>query len=204
MKMNKKLIHAATGVFLATEVLVIVLYTFAFGRGFNLNWSISRYMGTDYWSAILFALSNFLVVFLVLKYLLQVRKVHKLSLFWLVLVIAMVVAYVGLSICPIGLFDPSWGHFGIVSTLHHTFSQTLFAIMAMVALGTMLVIKRGKIFIAFGIALIVYMVGSTYCYKASIGFFIDNVLIFESAYILANLVFYSLIPKKSGIIEKQD
>ncbi|MBO7664641.1 hypothetical protein J6S46_02170 [Candidatus Saccharibacteria bacterium] len=125
MKMNKKLIHAATGVFLATEVLIIVLYTFAFGRGFNLNWSISRYMGTDYWSAILFALSNFLVVFLVLKYLLQVRKVHKLSLFWLVLVIAMVVAYVGLSICPIGLFDPSWGHFGIVSTLHHTVSARL-------------------------------------------------------------------------------
>ncbi len=204
MKMNKKFIHIATGIFLATEVLVVLLYTFVFGRGFHLNWSISRYMGTDYWSAILFALTNFIVIFFVMKYLLQVRKVHKLSLFWLVLVIAMVVAYVGLSICPIGLFDPSWGRFGVVSTLHHTFSQTLFAIMAMVALGTMLVIKKGRLFIAFGVALIAYMVGSIYCYKASVDFFIDNVLIFESAYILANLVFYSLIPKKSGIIEKQN
>ena len=204
MKLNKKLIHIATGVFLVTEVLVVALYVFVFGRGFNLNWSISRYMGTDYWSAILFALSNFIVVFLVLKYLLQVRKVHKLSAFWLVLVIAMVVAYVGLSICPIGLFDPYWGHFGVVSTIHHTCAQTLFAIMAMVALGTMLVIKKGKLFIAFGVALIVYMIGSTYCYKASVGFFIDNVLIFESAYILANLIFYSLIPKKSVIIEEQN
>lgn len=204
MKLNKKFIHIATGVFLATEVLVVLLYAFVFGRGFHLNWSISRYMGTDYWSAILFALTNFIVVYLVLRYLLQVRRVHGLSAFWLVLVIAMVVAYIGLSICPIGLFDPYWGHFGIVSTLHHTFSQTLFAIMAMVALGTMLVIKKGKLFIAFGVALIVYMIGSIYCYKASVGFFVDNVLLFESGYILANLIFYSLIPKKSGIIEEQN
>ncbi|MDO4760084.1 MAG: hypothetical protein Q4A33_02150 [Candidatus Saccharibacteria bacterium] len=200
MKMNKKFIHIATGVFTLNVIVVLALYL-VFERGFNLNWTISRYMGTSVWSAILFGLTNLIVIFCVLKYLLRIQKLYKLSSFWGTLVIAMIITYLGLSICPVGLFDPTWGEFGIVSRMHHFFSYTMFVIMAVIVLDTLIEVRRGKSFVIFGASLILYMIGCIFCYKYGTSFFMNNILLFESGYILANLVFYSLIPKKSDIIE---
>lgn len=201
MKMNKKFIHIATGVFTVTGVLVVLLYL-VLGRGFHLNWTISRYMGTDVWSAILFGITNLIVIFCVLKYLLRVRKLYKLSSFWMTLVFGMIAMYVGLTCCPVGLFDAKWGEFGIVSTIHQICAYSMFVTMAVIVLDTLIEVRRGKGFVIFGISLILYMIGVIYCYKQGTNLFLNNVLIFESGYILANLIFYSLIPKKSDIIEE--
>lgn len=194
--MNKKFIHAAFGLFLGVEALIVCLHSFAFGQNFNPNWSISRYMGLKPWSAIVFALVNFVVIALVLKYMLKVRKVHHLSIFWLLGVFVMMIAYAGLSFCPIGLFDEKWGEFGIVSNFHHIFSTTLFIAMAVVTLDTIIEIRRGKAMIIYGLCLLAFCGFCTYGFTCAVPVFWDYVFFFESGYILGNLVFYELIPRK--------
>lgn len=195
--MNKKFIHIAAGLFLGVEALIVGLHSFVFHEGFNPDWSISRYMGLKPWSAILFALFNFVIIAIVLKYMLRVRKEYHLSLFWLIAVGVMMFAYVGLSFCPIGLFDEKWGEFGVVSNFHHTFSSTLFIAMAVVALDTMIEIRKGKAMMIYGTLLLIFAVFCTYCFASGqVPFFWQYVFYFESGYIFANLLFYSLIPKK--------
>ncbi len=198
--MNKKFIHAATIIFTGVLAVVVLLHSLVFERGFHANWSISRYMGTDFWSAILFAVSNFVVMGFVLKYLLQVRKMHHLSIFWLFGVAVMLLAYLGVSLCPIGLFDAEWGNFGVVSNLHHVFSNALFISMAVIAVDTMIEMRRGKALIIYGIVMLAYAALCTYGYLGKgtefYSIFGTNVFYFETGYILANLVFYGLIPKK--------
>ena len=194
--MNKKFIHAAFGLFLGVEALIVSLQSFAFGQGFHSDWSISRYMGLEVWSAIVFAIVNFVIIGFVLKYMLSVRKAHHLSIFWLLGVIVMMIAYAGLSFCPIGLFDEKWGEFGIVSNFHHTFSTTLFIAMAVVALDTMIEMRKGKAMMIYGLFLLAFAGFCTYGFTCAVPVFWQYVFFFESSYILANLMFYELIPKK--------
>lgn len=195
--MNKKFVHIGVALFIVVWMLIIGLHSFAFNEGFNPNWSISRYMGLKPWSAIVFALFNFAIIGFVLKYMFQVRKKHHLSIFWLLGVAVMMLAYLGVSFCPIGLFDEKWGEFGIVSNCHHVFSSTLFIAMAVVALDTMIEIRKGKAMMIYGVFLLIFAAFSTYCFASGqVPFFWQYVLYFESGYILANLVFYELIPKE--------
>ena len=194
--MNKKFIHVAAGLFLGVEALIVCLHSFAFGQGFHSDWSISRYMGLTFWSAIVFAIFNFAIIAIVLKYMLKVRKMHHLSIIWLLGVLVMMTAYAGLSFCPIGLFDAKWGEFGIVSNFHHTFSTTLFIAMAVVALDTMIEIRKGKAMHIYGLCLLAFAGFCTYGFTCAVPAFWGAVFFFESGYIFANLLFYSLIPKK--------
>lgn len=65
----------ALAVFLTTATLGVVINSFVFGRGLSLDRSISRYVGYETWSAILFALGNFLVVAMVGKYLWKLGRI---------------------------------------------------------------------------------------------------------------------------------
>ena len=141
--MNKKLVRLATLLFVLTVVIITFIHSLT--KGFHLNWSISRYMGSEPWSAILFCLSNFVVIALVLKYLYGVKKEHHLSTIWWILVLLMVVCYVMLSIFPVGLFDKMWGRFGTVSNIHQCSAYILFLMMILITAVTMYEVKKGTI-----------------------------------------------------------
>ena len=191
--MKKRFISAAITMFCGVELVAVLLHAVVFERGFNPSWSISRYMGLEYWSAILFAIANFIVIFFMLKYLLGVRREYKLSVFWLIGVIVMIVAYFGLSCCPLGLFDKAWGEYGTVSSLHHIFSHTLFVSMIVIAVDTLIEVHKGRPFMIYGVLMLVFAAFCSWGYLSGWDFFKANTFFFETGYILANLVFYSLI-----------
>ncbi len=196
--MNKKLVRLATLLFVLTVVIITFIHSLT--KGFHMNWSISRYMGSEPWSAILFCLSNFVVIALVLKYLYGVKKEHHLSTIWWILVLLMVVCYVMLSIFPVGLFDKMWGRFGTVSSIHQCSAYILFLMMILITAVTMYEVKKGTIMHVFGASAIVLSLGVVAGFLFGVVFFTEHMYILESGYVLLNLVFYSLIPR--GTIEE--
>ena len=195
--MNKKFIRTAIFIFVAVVAIITIMHSFILGRGFHVSWSISRYMGTDFWSAVIFCLANFVVAVMTLKYLFSVKKEHGLSPIFLILVIVMTVLFALLSIFPVGLFDDVWGQFGTVSHIHRGSSYALFLFMIFIALDLMIEIRKGKAMHLFGT---VAVLGSLFCvisFLAGWDFFSSYMYIFESGYVLLNLVLYSLIPRNN-------
>lgn len=87
-----------------TSVLAVAINSLKYG--FHIDYTISRYVGLETWSAIVFGLGNVMVAYLSFRFLMwiQVRgKVPK----WLMLILAgiFVVGLLGLSACPMGYFD---------------------------------------------------------------------------------------------------
>ena len=198
--MNKKLVQLPMFVFTSVVVVVVFLQSVAFGMGFHTDWTISRYMGSSKWSAILFALCNIGIALSVLKYLYNVKREHNLSWFWFLIVIVMILSFMLLSFCPVGLFDEQWGQFGVVSYIHRYSSYTLFVSMILITISTLVEIRRGLAINIFGLFAVVLACISVYCFLTGFDIFNGYVLFFEYAYIMVNLIFYLLIPKKSDII----
>ena len=194
--MNKKFIRMAIFIFVTVVAIITIMHSFILGRGFHLNWSISRYMGTDFWSAIIFCLANFVVAVMTLKYLFTVKREYGLSPIFVILAVIMTVLFVLLSVFPVGLFDANWGEFGLISHLHRGSSYTLFAFLILLTLDLMIEVRKGLVMHLFGAAAVTLSLFCVISFFAGWDFFNDYMYIFESGYVLMNLVFYSLIPRK--------
>ena len=194
--MNKKFIRMAIFIFVTVVAIITIMHSFILGRGFHLNWSISRCMGTDFWSAIIFCLANFVVAVMTLKYLFTVKREYGLSPIFVILAVIMTVLFVLLSVFPVGLFDANWGEFGLISHLHRGSSYTLFAFLILLTLDLMIEVRKGLVMHLFGAAAVTLSLFCVISFFAGWDFFNDYMYIFESGYVLMNLVFYSLIPRK--------
>lgn len=172
----------ALGVFLVTASLGVIINSFVFGRGFRLGWSISRYVGCETWSAILFALGNFLVVAMVGKYLWELgEKWHMLRVYYYCAFL-MCVGLVLLSIFPVGYFDNAAGK-SVISFVHEISSRTMFiAMMLMAAMlaGNWRASAQTR---AVCVAYLVYAVFCVTGYLTHGSWFTPLILIFESVYI---------------------
>lgn len=136
-------VKMALAIFLVVVTAVVMIYCFRDG-GFHTEYSISRYVGREMWSAGVFLVGNLVIVGLMYKYVMEVwRKYGKL---WLTLMAVMMVCFVGLSLCPLGLFDTNYGEYGVVSSLHQIFARGMFIAMAVIVLvmGVRLFGKRKK------------------------------------------------------------
>ena len=196
--MNKKFIRMAIFIFIAVVAIITIMHSFVLGRGFHVNWSISRYMGTDFWSAIVFCLANFVVAVMTLKYLFTVKREYGLSPIFVILAVIMTALFISLSVFPVGLFDETWGNFGLVSHLHRGSSYTLFAFLILLTLDLMIEVRKGLVMHLFGAAAVALSLFCVVSFFAGWDFFNDYMYIFESGYVLMNLVFYSLIPRKNS------
>ncbi|MBR5408893.1 hypothetical protein IK112_03060 [Candidatus Saccharibacteria bacterium] len=181
-----KMILVGTGLFTAMLAIILTIYIVRDGN-FYLDYSISRYVGRELWSAIFFAVVNFVLVWLVWEYLKQLWP--KYGQAWRVVMIIMLVGFVGLSLCPLGLFDANYGDYGVISILHQIFSRSMFFFMAIAAGIAGWKQKQNKwifgLCLAYVICAITMMIMS---FTAKI--FWDFNFIFESVYIY---LFYALL-----------
>ena len=194
IKIRRKFMTIALILFVSTAVGIVFVRSFWLQEGFHTNWTISRYAGTNAGTAILFALSNFTITLLMIKYFRDVKKTHHLSKIWSWAIGLMIASFFVLSVCPVGLFDPGWGSFGIVSRVHQESAHTLFITMFITAIGSLIEFKnKPRIFIGFTIFLLAYGVFAIFGYSLKPAFFMNNILFFEFFYVVFNLVLYGLM-----------
>lgn len=175
-------LYAALAVFLVTATLGVVVNSFAFSKGFNLHWSVSRYVGSELWSAILFALGNGVVVAMVMKYLWGLGEAWKMPRVYYYCSFVMAVGLIWLSVCPVGFCDIE-GQKSLVSLLHEWSSKLMFIMMMLVAAmlaGSRRASAGTK---AMCIAYVVYGIFCVAGYLTNGCWFTPLVLIYETVYI---------------------
>lgn len=175
-------LYVALATFLVTAALGILINSFVFGKGFNLYWSVSRYVGSEVWSAVLFALGNGLVVAMVMRYLWRLGEIWQMPRVYYYCAFLMAVGLIALSVCPVGFCDIE-GRKSVVSLIHELSSKTMFIMMMVTA--AMLAGSRHSAARAKAVC-IVYVVYGIFCvtgYLTAGTWFTPLILAYESVYI---------------------
>lgn len=187
--MNKKLMFLAMAVFVLTATLAVAVNSLT-GYGLHLDYSISRYVGLETWSALMFALGNFVVAVAMLYYMYEVGQAWRMPrvFYWCVIIMAM--ALIGLSVCPIGYFDPAGAVYGTSapSLIHHTCSRIMFVMMLVVVMMVVLSTRAHRETKYWGIMYLVYGIVCVLGYFTKADWFQGAMLIFESLYLLGFMV----------------
>lgn len=187
-KAQKKWMLLAIGIFLTTSLLVIIVNSLR--QGWHIEYSISRYVGLETWSAVVFALGNIAVAGLFGKYLYAVGEAWQMPKWFYVLVVITAAALLGLSACPIGYFDPAGVAFGTSapSLVHKICSRLMFACMLLMAFVWQWQNEiQNKIRLWCAI-FVVYGLVCVTAYYVRWNWFFDTMLVFESVYILGFMV----------------
>lgn len=181
---KRRMILVAMTVFVVTAGLAVILNSTLWGHGFHLEYSISRYVGLEAWSAILFALGNLVVAGYLSSYLYYLAENWQLPRWFNWLVVIMAATLIILSVCPVGYFDPAPGMKSMPTWAHEISSRTMFLVMLLVMVVLMLcgraqagTRRYALIFATFGV---IYV--CAYLVRAE--WFMDLLLIFESSYLL--------------------
>lgn len=187
--MNKKLMILALAIFGCTACAAVVVNSLT-GVGLYFNYSISRYVGLRTWSAIVFAIGNFIVVGAMLKYLYSVAENWGMArwVYWLIIV--MLIALIGLSVCPIGYFDPVGARYGTSSPslIHGLCSRIMFASMLVMMLVVALCMMASKWTRISAVMFLAYGTVCLYGYFSHVAWFENTVLVFESLYLVSFMV----------------
>lgn len=181
-------------VFVISVLIVILSHSFLEGYGLHLNFSISRYIGLEPWSAIFFFVCSVFNIFLLIQFFLKFRKVHKMNLFWQIAYIIMLVGFLVLSACPVGLFDETWGDFGIVSILHRTFASIMFMSAVIVMFLTVLKFRNNKKLLLSGIFFMIFGILFITFFKLQIPWFMNIFLIPEALFLLWFVLIFLRLP----------
>lgn len=187
--MRRKLMLLAILVFLTTALCAVVVNSIL-GNGLHWNYSISRYVGLETWSAVVFALGNVFVATIMLYYLYGLGEEYGMSKWFYWVVVVMLCGLWGLSACPIGYFDPVGTYYGAsaISRIHEFCSRVMFCAMllavSMLFYGEKMDRKRRIGAVLF----IIYGLICTWAYIVDARWFINLTLIFESLYILGFMV----------------
>jgi len=174
----------AGGLLFATSLLAVVVNSF--GYGFHLDYTISRYVGLETWSALLFGLGNVVVAWFSWKFLLWIQAECEIPK-WLMVILAgiFIVGLLGVSVCPMGYFDEPGTTYGssVPSFIHNRCSRVMFFSMLMLIV---VVATKLKMEGWLKVATAVYVVYGLICvvmFLAKMSWFNGLILIFESSYI---------------------
>lgn len=196
---KKKWMLVGLAVFLMTASLAIAVNSLVCGHGLVVSRSISRYVGFEVWSAVVFALGNFLAVATTTSFLWGLGEAWKMPRIYYYMTFLMGLGLVCLSIWPIGYFDTEAGK-SIISYAHEISSRTMFAMMLLVAL--MLVLKRGygaKKSKVVAMLFLIYGVACMLGYFTKGGWFMSYFMFYEGFYIVAFLLV--LASQKDKLVE---
>lgn len=188
----KKILKPQYGIALAPLIfafsqLIIIGFYWVFGGYFgDLKLTISRYVGLNLWSSIVFAIYNIMIAFLMIRYYLYAYK--SLSKVWLVFGIIQLVGFIGLSIFPHVNFLTGEANEWI-SNVHICLARMMFFAMFGMALERLRIATisdnrnkfAARICLAFLVYGIIYVSG--YTLKAS--YLWDLMLFWETGYIYA-------------------
>lgn len=184
------LMAGAIVTFLTTVLAAIVFNSTLMGHGFHSEYSISRYVGLETWSAVLFGLGNVLALILMLYYLYEMGESLKMPRVYFWLVILMAIGLIGLSACPVGYFDlPGTAYASSApSRIHEICSRLMFlamllsqALVAVIGLAD----KRTRILAA---VFAVYGLICIFGYFSKSAWFLNALLFFETMYLLGFMV----------------
>jgi len=185
---EKRPIVVAILVFVLTTVTIVVVNSYLLGK-FMPNYSISRYVGSETWSAIGFMMANLVVAMMVLKYLYMVGEKWGFGRGYFWVVVMMAIGLIGLSACPIGYFDVVGYATSAPSHVHEICSRLMFVCMLVVA--TMILVCKPAV-VATRLVAAVYTAYGVVCvfgYMTGAQWFVSHVLLFESCYIFGFLAF---------------
>lgn len=131
---KRKLMLYAILIFVATASLAVLVNSTVLGYGFHLTFSISRYVGLETWSSIIFALGNAVVAGCIASYLYYLARIWQLPRWFNWLVILMVATLIALSVCPVFYFDTIPGVKSTPTLVHEISSRTMFLAMLITAI----------------------------------------------------------------------
>lgn len=134
MNQTRRKLLIAVGIFWSIAILAVVINS-KIGQETARPWlagnSISWYVGSRTWSALLFAVGNCFVAAIMGRFLFLLGENWRLPRAYFFFLILLVVALIWLSVFPIGYFD-SPGEKSIISYLHAAGSRIMFFAMAAV------------------------------------------------------------------------
>lgn len=179
----------AIAIFVVTAGLAVIINSLV-GYDFHTEYSISRYVGLETWSAMLFAVGNFVVAYAILQYLYALGEAWRMSKWFYWVAVIMAIALIGLSMCPVGYFDPEWASYGASapSRIHELCSRIMFAAMLFVTVAVALRRSTSK---ETRIANLVFIVYGGIClmgYLTKASWFTSAMLLFESLYLLSFMI----------------
>lgn len=187
-KQQKKWMLMAIGIFLLTSLAAIILNSLHYG--WHWGYSISRYVGLETWSALLFALGNIVVAGLFGRYLYTVSETWQMPRWFYAVIVATAVALLGLSACPIGYFDlpDTFYASSAPSRIHELCSRLMFACMLLMAFiwqwKPAVQTKMRRWCVVF----VLYGLFCTLAYFLKLTWFSQAMLVFESTYIVGFMV----------------
>lgn len=189
MNLARRKLLLAMGIFWTVVVLAVLINSSAYigtARPWLFGNSISWYVGSRTWSALLFALGNFILAILMSQFLWSLGMAWKMPRAYFFFVTLLVVALAWLSVFPLGYFDSEAGE-SLISYLHKAGSRTMFFVMA-VTVAFLMIRAKSK---SLRIALAVFVGYAVFCAVAvlmGIGVFNAGLLLFESIYILTFMI----------------
>lgn len=194
---KRKMILLAMMIFILTAGLAVLCNSTIWGYGLHLEYSISRYVGLEAWSSVMFTLGNIIVAGCIASYLYYLAEIWRLPRWFYWLVIVMVVMLLALSFCPVCLFDPAPGVKSVPTFIHEVSSRTMFLAMLLAAIVFMVcgrvhgqARRQSLYFATFGVICV--------CgYLSGMDWFLNLVLIFETTYLLW-FMFLCLICRSKG------
>ena len=178
----------ATALFFAVSGFIVCSHWLRLGH-VELALSISRHVGLEAYSCILFAIANTVAVVLSVCYLNHIYEVHRFPKVWLVVASAMTVGLLAASCFPFTA-SGDWS-----SQIHQAGSwlmfsmATLLAMISMWSLRTRWLMIVGGLFLLYGAACIIW----TFWYPE---FFWSYVLVIESTFIFLMFLSILSIPAK--------
>lgn len=184
------LMAGAIGIFLFTALMGIILNSTVMGYGFHAEYSISRYVGLETWSAILFGLGNVVTMVLLLYYLYEMGENLKMPRIYFWLVVLMAAGLIGLLSCPVGYFDLPGAPYAssAPSKVHEIGSRLMFLAMLvseMIVLSSGLIDKRTRI---FSVVFVIYGLICVFGYLTKATWFLNALVFFEMMYLLSFMV----------------
>lgn len=174
-------------IFWAIVVLAVILNAgarFATERPWLLGNSISWYVGSQAWSAILFALGNMIVAVVMSRFLWVLGEQWRMPRAYFFFLILLVVALVWLSSFPLGYFDLE-NQKSVISYLHEAGSRTMFLAMAVVVFFLSTNAGLSKLLRVALRCFVLYAVFCVLAVLAGLSGFYAGLLFFESFYIFA-------------------
>lgn len=197
---EKKLIMWALGIFVVVSGGIVLINSFLMGHGWNFDYSISRYVGSETWSALVFMVANLAVAYLTLQYLYMLGEKWRLPRWFHWVVVVMAIGLVGLSAWPIAYFDPVGAEYAAsgISRIHEICSRVMFFGMLMVATAMMLALPASRltrlwcgIYVAYGLVCV-------YGFLTKEPWFAQMILVYESMYLAG---FFVLCLCMNGVME---
>ena len=174
---------AALTIFLTTAALAIILNATVGGYGWHVGWSISKYVGLELWSVIMFAVGNCFVAALMGSYMWQLGQRWGMPKFYYVLILMVVVALLAVSFCPFGFCDVG-GAKGIVTRAHEFSSRSLFVIMMVIAAMIAIYQRVNRLTMVLNVAFVIFAICSVVGDLTKAAWFTPLILIYETSYLL--------------------